>query len=233
MADEVACALVSGGLDSAVMVALMVDQGVTVQPVYVRTGMMWEVVEYAWLERFLSAIATPRLRPVVPLAFPLADVYASHWSVGGPGVPGFEAPDEAVYLPGRNIILVAKTAVFCALNGINRIALGVLSANPFPDASDAFFAQMSDSLSRGLAHSIQIDRPLQRMKKTDVVGAGAHLPLALTFSCIRPRGETHCGDCNKCAERQRGFAEANVPDPTQYATRRVTPSASAPETGAL
>src|SRR5207249_9539524 len=113
------------------MVGIMLDQGLTVQPVYVRTGMAWEPVEYGWLEQFLDAIASPRLRPVRPLSFPLGDVYENHWSVGGPGSPGFDAPDEAVYLPGRNIILVAKTAVFCALNGINRIALGVLSGNPF------------------------------------------------------------------------------------------------------
>ncbi len=220
MADDIACALISGGLDSAVMVGLMLDQGTTVQPIYVRTGMAWESVEYQWLERYLDAIASPRLRPVRSLAFPLDDVYGSHWSVGGEGSPDYDAPDEAVYLPGRNIILVAKTSVFCALNGIHRIALGVLSGNPFPDATDSFFGLLAGSLSQGMAHPIAIERPLGGMKKEGVVRAGAHLPLGLTFSCISPKDGLHCGACNKCAERQHGFDAAGLSDPTQYARPR-------------
>jgi 7-cyano-7-deazaguanine synthase len=216
VAEEVVCALVSGGLDSAVMVGLMLDRGETVQPIYVRTGMAWERVEFDWLERYLAAIASPRLRLIRALAFPLADVYESHWSVRG-DAPAFDAPDETVYLPGRNVILVAKTAVYCALNGIHRIALGVLAGNPFPDATNPFFTSLGDALSQGLAHPIQVDRPLGAMHKLEVVRAGAHLPLGLSFSCIGPVGDLHCGDCNKCAERQQGFAEAGIPDPTQYA----------------
>jgi 7-cyano-7-deazaguanine synthase len=49
------------------------------------------------------------------------------------------------------------------------------------------------------------------------VPVGDGLPLELTFSCLRPVGGLHCGRCNKCAERRRGFAEAGLPDPTQYA----------------
>ena len=219
MAEQVECALVSGGLDSAVMVGLMLDRGETVQPVYVRTGMAWERVEFDWLERYLAAIASPRLLPVQALAFPLGDVYGSHWSVRG-DAPDYDAPDETVYLPGRNIILVSKTAVYCALNGIHRIALGVLAGNPFPDATNGFFESLADTLTRGLDHVIQVDRPLGAMKKIEVVRAGAHLPLGLSFSCISPQGDLHCGDCNKCAERQHGFDAAGIPDPTEYAKRR-------------
>jgi len=217
----VICALVSGGLDSAVMVGRMVEEGHEVQPVYVRTGMAWETVEFGWLRRFLDAIESPSLRPMRALSFPLDDVYADHWSVGAGEVPGYDAPDEAVYLPGRNIILVAKTAVFCALNGIDRIALGVLAGNPFPDATTDFFDGLSGALGLGLDHPLRVIRPLAEMHKPDVVRAGAHLPLGLTFSCVRPVDGIHCGDCNKCAERRRGFADAGVADPTRYAKERL------------
>jgi 7-cyano-7-deazaguanine synthase len=102
------------------------------------------------------------------------------------------------------------------LNGLDRVALGVLAANPFPDATDAFFSQLEGTISLGLATDIRIERPLSGLHKADVVRLGARLPLELTFSCIRPVGERHCGDCNKCAERQRGFVEAGVPDRTDY-----------------
>jgi 7-cyano-7-deazaguanine synthase len=43
------------------------------------------------------------------------------------------------------------------------------------------------------------------------------MPLELTFSCIAPAGSLHCGQCNKCAERQRAFRLSSMPDPTRYA----------------
>ena len=218
--QDSACVLVSGGLDSAVLTWHVAQSTQRVVPVYVRTGMMWEDVELRWLERFLAAIATPRIQPVVALEFPLRDIYAAHWSVGGAGSPRFDDPDETVYLPGRNIILLAKTSVFCGLNHIPRIAMGHLAANPFPDATDSFMTTMAAALGAGLDWPLRIERPFTRMHKMDVVRLGASLPLELTFSCIRPAGELHCGDCNKCAERQQGFAEAGVPDRTRYARQR-------------
>lgn len=220
MAAGQVCVLVSGGVDSAILVWKMLQDGSEVQPVYVRTGMLWETIEQRWLDRYLEAIAAPALKPLRALALPLGDVYASHWSVSGRGTPTYHAPDEAVYLPGRNLILLAKTAVYCALNGIPRIAIGVLAGNPFPDATDGFFDGLARVLSSGLNHQIGIERPFAALHKAEVVRLGAHLPLELTFSCINPVGDLHCGDCNKCAERQRGFHDAEVLDCTQYARQQ-------------
>ena len=215
------CVLVSGGLDSAVLTWSAMQDGSEVQPVYVRTGMKWESVEFGWLQKFLAAIAGPRLRPLRELAFPLDDIYGSHWSVGGAGRPEFDAANDADFLPGRNIILISKTAVFCALNGIERIASGGLASNPFPDATDEFFDGLASTLSSGLASPIRIERPFAHMHKEDVVKLGADLPLELTFTCNNPApGDLHCGDCNKCAERQEGFTKAGVADPTRYAKAR-------------
>ncbi len=220
LTQDSVCVLVSGGLDSAVLTWHLAQTTERVVPVYVRTGMVWEDVEYRWLERFLAAIASPRIQAVIPLEFPLRDIYASHWSVGGAGAPAFDDPDETVYLPGRNIILLAKTAVFCGLNHIPRIAMGHLAANPFPDATDSFMTTMAAVLGAGLDWPLHIERPFTTKHKVDVVRLGAALPLELTFSCIRPVGDLHCGDCNKCAERQQGFAEAGILDRTQYARER-------------
>lgn len=217
MVGGVACVLVSGGVDSAVLAWHLAQDGSELQPVYVQAGMVWEPVEYRWLVRYLEAIASPQLRPVRALAFPLQDVYVRHWGLGGEAPPAHDAPDEAVYLPGRNLVLLAKTAVYCALNGIQRIAIGVLAGNPFPDATDHFFDTFADTLSSGLGWPIRIERPFARMHKAEVVRLGASLPLGLTFSCISPVGELHCGSCSKCAERQRGFQEAGVVDLTSYA----------------
>jgi 7-cyano-7-deazaguanine synthase len=218
----VVCVLLSGGVDSAVLAWVSLQDGSEVQPVYVRAGMKWEDVESRWLRKFLDAIATPRLRPLHEMRVPMNDVYGSHWSVGGPGRPAFDAPNDADFLPGRNIILLSIAALFCARSGIERIAAGVLASNPFPDATDEFFDAMAVALAADLGCPIRVERPFSHLHKEDVVKLGANLPLELTFTCNNPAGEFHCGDCNKCAERQRGFARAGIPDPTTY--MRVAPA---------
>jgi len=145
------------------------------------------------------------------------DVYGGHWSVTGDGVPGREAAWDSVYLPGRNVLLLAKAAIFCALQGVSAIALGVLEGNPFPDATPAFLSLMEQTLSQGLAHRLTILAPYRGLSKPEIIRRGRHLPLALTFSCIAPVGRRHCGRCSKCAERQEAFAQAGVTDPTPYA----------------
>jgi 7-cyano-7-deazaguanine synthase len=225
MAQVDVCALVSGGVDSAVLAWHLARDGTVVQPIYVRTGMVWEEVELRHLCSYLDALGLASLRAVKSLSFPLGDVYESHWSVGGVGRPGYDAPDEAVYLPGRNLILASKVAIYCALNGIERIATGLLAGNPFPDATDAFFDSLAKTLTLGLGARITIDRPFASMRKREVVSLGSALPLELTFSCINPVGENHCGDCNKCAERQQGFNEASVLDRTVYARQPTTEKA--------
>ncbi|MBW3600113.1 MAG: 7-cyano-7-deazaguanine synthase, partial [Planctomycetes bacterium] len=75
------------------------------------------------------------------------------------------------------------------------------------------------TLGLGLGSRVAILRPYAALGKRDVVLRGRTMPLEKTFSCIAPAHNLHCGACNKCAERQRGFLEADVPDPTLYANR--------------
>ncbi|MSQ24099.1 MAG: 7-cyano-7-deazaguanine synthase [Chloroflexi bacterium] len=215
-----AVALISGGVDSAVLVAQLIKEGSMVHPLYVATGMSWEPVERQYLARYLTAIACDALLPLHVLNLPVSDIYGSHWSLSGEGAPGYEAPDQDVYLPGRNLLLVGKAAIYCSLNKIERIAMGLLGGNPFPDATDEFFYVLRRSLSLGLNARIFIERPFKTMHKEAVIALGRALPLELTFSCIRPSDGLHCGDCNKCAERQRGFRDAGMIDRTTYAQAR-------------
>src|SRR5262249_8947693 len=130
-----------------------------------------------------------------------------------------ETSDEAVYLPGRNLLLAAKASVWCHLHGVTSLAFGCLRANPFPDSTGGFFAALEAVVNQALGGRIRLIRPFERLGKDDVVRRGAGLPLHETFSCLRPVGDRHCGECNKCAERQRGFRELDWPDPTIYASR--------------
>ena len=121
-----------------------------------------------------------------------------------------------MYLPGRNIALLAKTAVYASMKGISSIEIGILRGNPFPDSTKIFFKKMSEVLSIGLNHKIEVKAPFQKMRKEDVIALGRKLPLESTFSCLNPKGYEHCGECNKCIERKKAFFAAGVFDKTRY-----------------
>lgn len=211
--------LVSGGLDSAILLAHLLDQEQSVQPFYVRSHLAWEETELAWLRRYLAAVARPALAPLVILDLPLADVYGTHWSTTGEAVPDAATPDEAVYLPGRNALLLIKAVLWCQLHDVPRLALAPLASNPFPDATDKFFAAYEQALNLATGGQVHIERPFAQMTKRQVMELGRAYPLELTFSCIDPREGLHCGRCNKCAERMQAFQSAGMADPTQYAAR--------------
>ena len=224
--SETVAVLCSGGLDSAVLVAF-VAQSADVQPVYVSVGLAWEVAERRAVARLVDAGAFGgRVRPLVALDVTMRDVYRpSHWAIAGTP-PAYDTPDEDVYLAGRNVILLAKAGVYCATAGIHRIVIGPLAGNPFPDATPAFFAAMSQALSLGLASPVEVVAPFATMEKTEVVRLGLSLrvPLEHSLSCMSPADDRHCGLCSKCRERRDAFLEAGVIDPTVYANPSPRPT---------
>jgi 7-cyano-7-deazaguanine synthase len=213
-----AAVLVSGGLDSAILCVDLLRDYSRVYPLYIRSGLRWEKAELASLERFLDAVKTEGLECLVALDEPIADVYGSHWSTTGTDVPGSETPDEAVYLPGRNLLLTVKAAVWCRLRHIETLALGCLGSNPFPDSTPDFFEKLEGVMNQAIGGKLRLIRPFDRLRKTEVLQRGKELPLHLTFSCINPIDGRHCGTCNKCAERKKGFVDAGVVDLTTYSS---------------
>lgn len=208
--------LLSGGLDSGILLGHFLQRGYRVHPLYIRAGMHWERTELDALRSFLAAMKSDRLEPLATLEMPMADVYGDHWSVTGHEIPDAKTNDDAVYLPGRNAILLVKAAVWCRLHGIEQLALAVLGSNPFGDATPDFFADIENAMDRTLGGRVRIVRPFDAMTKREVMELGREFPLELTFSCIDPRDGLHCGHCNKCAERQEAFQSINQKDPTKY-----------------
>lgn len=208
--------LISGGLDSAILLGDALRRQPVV-PIYVRCGLSWEEVEAQYLARYLDAIGCPALKPLVTLDQPIADVYGPHWSITGNDVPDAKSADEAVFLPGRNVLLLTKSLLWCHLHGITALALGSLQTNPFPDATPEFFRGYAGVVNQAVQGKIEVRLPFGGIKKIAVMQLGRGLPLEHTFSCIAPVNEWHCGNCNKCAERQKAFADAGMPDPTRYA----------------
>lgn len=215
-ADRRTGLLLSGGVDSSVLLDRLRAEGRRVVPFYVRTGARWENAEYAALRSFLSAADASLARELVEFVVPAEDVYGRHWSITGDNVPDHLSPDAAVYLPGRNPLLLVKPALWCQMHGIDQLALATLANNPFHDATPEFFRAFEDMIHYATRARVCILRPFEQLGKAEVMNLGRHLPLELTFSCLAPVNGLHCGKCNKCAERRSAFRQLQLADRTSY-----------------
>jgi 7-cyano-7-deazaguanine synthase len=200
-----------------VLLAEFARKGRLVFPIYIRAGLRWERAEAATLRKFIAALGRDNIEAVAVLDFPTLDVTRDHWSVTGKAVPGYRASLTSNYLPGRNLSLLAKAAMFCARNRIGEIAMAPLQSNPFPDARPEFFRAFERAVKLGMELPLRVRTPFEGLQKPDVIRKGRALPLELTLSCANPRGSLHCGTCTKCAERVQGFRAAHISDPTRYA----------------
>ncbi len=143
------------------------------------------------------------------------------------GGVGTEIP--VTYVPARNTIFLSLTLGLAEVAGANDIFIGVnaLDYSGYPDCRpefiDAFQAMASLATKRGVeGYPIRINAPLQHMSKADIVREAYRLGLdtGLSWSCYDPTPDgKHCGLCDSCRLRSKGYEEAGLPDPTQYATR--------------
>ena len=209
--------LTSGGLDSCVLLADLARHA-EVWPLYVRAGLVWEDEERRAIQRFIDELNSPNVRPLVELSAPMRSIYGDHWSMTGVDVPKPGDADDAVFMPGRNIVLIGLAAVWCSTRGVNAVAIGSLGGNPFPDATPEFFKAFGAALSLGLAHDIEVLAPYRGRSKVDLIRENRHLPIEFSLTCMTPVDALHCGRCQKCEERIDAFTAAGVGDRTNYAT---------------
>jgi 7-cyano-7-deazaguanine synthase len=184
----------------------------------VRCGLAWEETEERGLRKFLEALAADgRFTSIEPLRVfynSAREIYGDHWSVTGRAVPDDASPDAAVYLPGRNLMLLLPTSLWASLHAIDTIAIGSLSGNPFADAQRQFFDRWEIIIAQSVNRRLRIVQPLVKLTKRDVLALGHGLPLELTSSCLAPLAGAPCGVCNKCAElaAARELAQSAVVD---------------------
>lgn len=133
------------------------------------------------------------------------------------------------YVPARNTVFLALALAHAETIGARDVYVGVnaIDYSGYPDCRPAFlraFERLARVATRaGVSGSpLRIRAPLLRLSKAAIIKLGASLgvPYRLTQSCYDPVRGRACGRCDACVLRRKGFAEAGVPDPTQYAGGR-------------
>jgi len=218
--------LLSGGLDSATVLAIARAQGFECHCLTVDYGQRHRVELEAAARvaadlgaashRFLSL----DLRAIGGSAL-TDDIEVPHGDEpGAEGVP-------VTYVPARNTVLLALLLGHAEVTGATDLFIGAnaVDYSGYPDCRPAFldaFAELANLATvAGAEHGarFRVRAPLLDLTKAEIIRRGIELGVdyGLTHSCYDPTPEGFaCGDCDSCTLRKRGFEEAGLPDPTRY-----------------
>lgn len=158
---------------------------------------------------------------VIDLPF-IGKLFNSSLLSGADAIPDGRYDDEnmrSTVVPFRNGIMLAIAAGIAESEGLTRLMMANHSGDHaiYPDCRPEFVAAMGGAIAAGTYEHIVLDTPYTNISKTDIARRGAALGIdySHTYSCYRG-GARHCGTCGTCTERRQAFAEAGIPDPTEY-----------------
>ena len=218
-----AVVLLSGGLDSMVCAGIARERGFSVIALTIDYNQRHRV-ELEAARTIAEALAERHI--VLPLdlrAFggsALTSDIAVPKDGLGEGIP-------VTYVPARNTIFLSLALGLAEASGARDIFIGVnaLDYSGYPDCRPEFIAEFERLANLATKAGVEGDRftlhaPLQHMSKAEIAREAERLGLnvGLSHSCYDPLPDgRHCGECDACRLRAKGFAEAGIEDPTVYA----------------
>jgi 7-cyano-7-deazaguanine synthase len=215
--------LLSGGLDSATVLALAREQGFDVHALSVHYGQRHSA-ELAAAARIAVALGAREHRV---MGVDLAGIGGSALTDPALDVP--TAPTTGIpitYVPARNTLMLALALGWAEVLEAEAIFIGVnaVDYSGYPDCRPEFVAAFAEVARLGtracaLGVALRIEAPLVNFSKADIIREGRRLGVdyALTVSCYQADTEGRaCGQCDSCRLRREGFVAAGVPDPTRY-----------------
>ena len=222
--QPLAVALVSGGLDSMVSAARAREDGYRLLALSVDYNQRHRI-ELQAAARVAAALGAER-HVVLPLDLSAfggsaltADIAVPKHGVA-PGIP-------VTYVPARNTIFLSLALGWAEAAGARDLYIGInaIDYSGYPDCRPEFVAAFEDMAALATKAGVEgarfrVRAPLQYMTKADIVREAARLGLdaGLSWSCYDPTpAGDHCGRCDSCRLRAKGFADAGLPDPTRYA----------------
>lgn len=226
--------LLSGGLDSATVLAAARRDGWTVHALSVRYGQR-HAVELDAASRIARTLGAAEHRIIELDLAPLASSALTRDDVRVPtdrDDAAMSASIPATYVPARNTVFLSLALAWAESLGAFDIHLGVnaVDYSGYPDCRPeflhAFEALASVATKAGVesARTFTIHAPLLRLTKAEIIALGTSLGVdyGMTTSCYDPGGDgAACGHCDACTLRLRGFAEAGLRDPAHYEDRHA------------
>lgn len=214
-----ALVVLSGGMDSATALALLVSQGHEVEAITFNYGSKHNAQEGLTAKELAAHYGIKRT--LVDLPF-INELFKSDLLKSGGEIPEGHYADPVMkktVVPFRNGIMLAIAAGFAESIGADMLILGNHAGDHavYPDCRPEFADAMADAINHGTYKEILLSRPFENISKGDIVVEGVKLgvPYHLTYSCYK--GEAvHCGKCGTCYERKEAFRDAGVNDPTLY-----------------
>ncbi|HEV2596586.1 MAG TPA: 7-cyano-7-deazaguanine synthase QueC [Sphingomicrobium sp.] len=233
-----AVVLLSGGLDSMVCAGIAREQGYFVLGLTIDYNQRHSV-ELGAARRIADLLVDRHI--VLPLDLRTfgGSALTSDVAVPKDGV-GDSIP--VTYVPARNTIFLSLALGFAEASGARDLFIGVnaLDYSGYPDCRPEFISKFRELASLATkagaeGEAFRIHAPLQFMTKADIAREAQRLGLdpAMSHSCYDPLADgRHCGRCDACRLRARGFVEAGLADPTNYAALPLPNEPEEPLAGA-
>ncbi len=205
-------ALLSGGIDSTVMVWKLKSEGHEIFPLTFLTYRR-NVQEVEAVKKIASMVSPVELR-ILDLSFMREVVdYPDFFKARMQGFP-------TILIPYRNIVFYSVAAHLASYLGADYVAGGHTfeDIGRLPDVSDSFLRGLEELFKISTPpHPVRILTPLLKLRKHEVLKLGVELnaPLNLTWSCWGVL-EKHCGKCPGCTARKQAFKAAGLNDETEY-----------------
>ena len=218
-----AVVLVSGGLDSATVLAMAKERGYAIHAMSFDYGQRHRCE----LEAARAVAAAAGVVEHKRITLNLDEIGGSALTDTAIAVP--EQPGEGIpvtYVPARNTVFLALALGWAEVLGAEAIFIGVnaVDYSGYPDCRPEFieaFNRLSAVATKAgvEGHPTRIETPLIHLSKAEIIREGVRLGVdySLTVSCYNPDEECRaCGRCDACRLRAAGFEAAGVPDPTRY-----------------
>ena len=218
-----AVVLLSGGLDSATILAMAMEQGFTCYTLSFNYGQR-HTAELNAAKKVASAMKVAGHKTIDLDLTQIGGSALTDKNIAVPQSPSAGIP--ITYVPARNTIFLSYALAWAEVLGISDIFIGVnaVDYSGYPDCRPEYIAAFENTARLATKAGVEgkpfrIHTPLIQMSKAEIIRKGTELGVdfSLTVSCYQADAQGHaCGVCDSCRFRIDGFTAAGIPDPTRY-----------------
>ncbi|MHC1624339.1 MAG: 7-cyano-7-deazaguanine synthase QueC [Candidatus Methanospirareceae archaeon] len=224
---KIAVCVCSGGIDSTVAATIASYEGYELHFIHASYGQRAEAREKEVVEKIARYLGAKELKfAEIPFLKELGGSALTDLKravpVGEEVNLDLDTETPSTWVPCRNLILLAHASAYAEVIGAEALFVGFNAeeARSYPDNDVEFVNRYNEVLEKAVASFSQppvVKAPLVNLLKPAIIRKGVEVeaPLHLTYSCYLG-GEKHCGICESCLHRRRGFKDAGVEDPTEY-----------------